>query len=240
MQTEKLKSIQNIIAVFTAAALIVSCINLNLYWYTFGINIFDYLSISEILARSAFPIIITSGTFIGLLFAETKPDNPKANKDEEKNKNYFTNHKEQVFISITFITLSAIALYFGEFKALSATSASILILLLTTKRFKSLIIYLNEKSGTPKSLLVAIILITVLSGSYSLGSAINVKEGTIFYQAEVKTNSKTIRGSYIGRSESRIFIWKIKDKRLLIINQQDVKSIALKKEINLNFRKEQT
>jgi hypothetical protein len=237
MQTEKLNNIQHLLAIGTAAALIVSCINLTVYWYAFGINIFDYLSISEILTRSVFPIMLTSGVFIGILTTKIDID-PEEKKEQESN--YFKKYKPQLYAFIFFILISAFGIYLGEFKSLSAVTMATAILLFTAEKSRNLIDFLNEISDIPKSLIIAMVLIILVSASNSAGSAINIKAGTIYQEADIKTKSKRIRGSYLGRTESRIFVWIRDEKSVLIVNQEEVKSIELKMKINLKIKKEQT
>jgi len=76
--------------------------------------------------------------------------------------------------------------------------------------------------------------------SNSLGSVINIQQGTIYQEADIKTKSKRTKGSYIGRTESRIFVWIRDEKSVLIVNQEEVKSIGLETKINLQIKKEQT
>src|SRR5690554_4553547 len=118
-EEKSLASVQQILAIGTAAALIISCINLYFYWSIFEINIFDHITVPEILARSAFPLIITSSTFLGVILAMTDTN---VTENEKEQKSYFQEFKTTLLIALAFFIVGAVALYKGDFRLLDRKS----------------------------------------------------------------------------------------------------------------------
>ncbi|PSF14417.1 hypothetical protein [Marinobacter shengliensis] len=219
-----LASIQQILAIGTAAALIISCINLYFYWNVFDINIFNHITIPEILARSAFPLILTSSTFLGVILALT---NTKITDNTDQRGSYFKEFKSILLVALSFFTTGIIALYLGDFRLLPMMAMGTLMLLFTTKKFNRSVNYITQISGIPSSLNIALVIMATISSTHSMGSALNIKAGKSYKYAEIETMSENITGAYIGRSDSSVFIWKIERKETLIVSQSEIKKIKL-------------
>ncbi len=225
MQADKVSNSQQLIALGTTAALIVSCVSLYFYWQPFGVNIFSYLSISEILTRSALPLLLTSSTFIGALFAQLKTSRHGEGTNEASFQKKF---RSELILSTALISLGTLGLYLNEFKSISAITTGVLLITFTTKKLHEVIDYIGQISGLPHSLTISFLIIVVLSASYSLGSAMNIKNGSRYQIAEISTKEIHIKGAYIGRSESEIFIWDRDLETLRIIEQASINTIELK------------
>lgn len=221
-----LASVQQILAIGTAAALIISCINLYFYWSIFEINIFDHITVPEILARSAFPLIITSSTFLGVILAMTDTN---VTENEKEQKSYFQEFKTTLLIALAFFIVGAVALYKGDFRLLPMMAMGTLMVLFTTQRFNRAVLYITEVSGIPSSLTIALAIMVSISSTYSMGSALNIKTGKNYKYAEIEAMSEKIKGAYIGRSESSVFIWRFEEKETVIVSQREIKKIKLTK-----------
>ena len=62
------KSVGLFTAIASAIAFFTSVMYLLTYWYTFGINPFEFIDISNIIAHSIIPLLLSSGIFLYMVF----------------------------------------------------------------------------------------------------------------------------------------------------------------------------
>ena len=112
MLTKTSLDIPQAISIGTAFAFITSCSYLLGYWHSFEVSIFEYLTISDILSRSVFPISLMTFAFIGIALSSYQEMINENTSSKPTKKEGFFSRNQTIIAIIGFLLLGIIDHFF--------------------------------------------------------------------------------------------------------------------------------
>ncbi|MET0061795.1 MAG: hypothetical protein ABW176_05815 [Candidatus Thiodiazotropha endolucinida] len=210
-------------------ALTVSTLYLLGYWSTFGINIFEYLTFSEVikitiqqLISYGLPLVIGVFIFeiyIGPPFRKIYPPGEGAKLPEAKFFRFFFN----ILIPFT-IALCAIIFYSGKFANPWLVAGTISAPAIATTMYGSTIIS-NALKGQPIliAMVYALTVILVLSYGWGKNEALTIKASSVNTLIEEDSDRKR----YLGRTSGHVFFWNEKSNSIEIFLSKNINTMSI-------------
>jgi|GEM_PF-2007884 hypothetical protein len=219
------------ISIGTAFAFITSCSYLLGYWHSFEVPIFEYLTVSDILSRSVFPISLMTFAFIGLAisrYQEIATEN--TNPAPEQRKGFFRRHETTIAI-IGFLAFGIIDQFYlkmgGHWNSYSIVASLSALKFMTYLGWTEFL--LRNLKIPVMGLLVLIVIPTMTFGlakstSYRIINKIEFKEALI----EAPTlNSKDL--AFLGEAGNSVFFWSYQKEGTLVVRKEEVGSFIIRK-----------
>jgi len=235
--------IKKLIGLFTIITIITSVMYLWAYWYTFGINAFEFIDISNIISHSIIPLLFSTGGFLYMIYHYFKkgyffiPPNecgdryPKYSSELKKSKRF---KKGGIVFLIMTVILCVLANWFYFLWAY----APICIAFLVTGY---LTLYKNfGKRFIPDPdirfvLFFIIVFLPLVGAAYGKKKAETIKRGDKYLYIDGISISEEVRKRgddkirYIGTMSDYFFFLLPNDKSIYIASQEDIKPFVLQR-----------
>lgn len=225
------KLVKRIIGVLTATAFVTAVAYLYAYWSRFGVNVFEFIDISNIIAHSIMPLILGVGVILSLLFffciplivsiIPIPPDTEKGLKHLAK---LLISGLCFVLVSI-FLIWTSTSLVANNRIVCGGILGTIILFLITLSKTKEPKIFL----------FIIIISFPILGTVYGLVEAESIKRGDKYRYVGGTSISEEVRKRgddkirYIGTMGDYFFFLIPSDKSIYIAAKEEIKPFVLKR-----------
>ena len=217
--------IPQLISAGTAFAFISSSCYLLGYWYSFGIPIFEYLTISDILARSVFPLSFMVFAFIGIVASRYQ----EVRKKEHNSTGISSKKLEAILACVLFSTAGLVDQFFlktGGFWTFYSCAFSLLILtiFIQTGWAQSFI----ENFNLPRVALLLIVFTPILTYGHAKSTSYKILNKISFLNANFEAGYNILgEHAFLGEAGDSVFFWSYEKNGTLIIRKSEVKKLLI-------------
>lgn len=221
-------NLQKFLAVLTPYSLVISLLYLFGYWSSFGVNVLEYIAVSDVLKSALYPLLYASASIVigvgisNLLIAPmTKTIPPGAGKDLPEAK-YVRGLFWGVFLLLILAILYIIFFESGLTRWLSIGTLFMLPATLIVGDALFAEEYIKDKKKR-STIVNAMLFVLILSFGWGAMDAEKVKKS----DQVVIINGKKSENSYVGWAGNFLFLWNQNKNSIVAKNKSGIKSIEL-------------
>lgn len=213
-------------------AVVISVCHLEGYWGTFNVDIFSYLSISEIAVLAAVPLWkVGLVSAVGVLFAISIERGKEFSNEHKTTKTKVLKRCLQI-TEIVLVLLVFLSLFLGAQSMWKTIPMLVVIALGALVVFSGILKPLGDNA---KRVFFASMALAILAGQIygsGISDALRIIEGTEYKEAQNATLSELVTGKssprYIGKAGDQYFFFDPNTEEVLKVSSDTIKDLRIK------------